>query len=134
MLTAPHKTQVKLTLREMADEPHWLSPRDGDKVFVKITEAFAAGHRVEVSFAGCHAQIGILVFLGTAIGGLYNGDYSEEFLLDHLSFSGMDDQMKQEVDAAIYGAKRYYADPEASDRAWEEVMGPIDEDDLVDEE
>ncbi|MDR1462707.1 MAG: STAS-like domain-containing protein [Azoarcus sp.] len=105
--------------------PIWVSTDDGQKVFDKIVAAFEAGRAVDLSFA--HHENLISSFLNAAIGQLYSS-YSEDFLAQHLAFADLDDDDRIMLDRTIDNAKRYFANPDAYDQAWEDEIGKeIDE-------
>lgn len=114
---------VKLKIFDIVGSPVWVSTEDGQKVFEKITAAFKADRAVELSFA--NRENLITAFLNAAIGQLYGGTYEESFLKEHLVFSDISDDDRAMLDRAIQNAKRYFANRQAYDQAWEEV---VDED------
>ena len=114
---------VKLRIFDIVGGPVWVSTDDGQKVFDKITAAFAADRAVELSFAGRDNLI--TAFLNAAIGQLYGGDYDESFLSEHLAFSDISPNDREMVERAIQNARRYFANREGYDKAW---GGVVDED------
>lgn len=114
---------VKLKIFDIVGGPVWVSTDDGQKVFEKITAAFKAGRSVELSFA--NRENLITAFLNAAIGQLYGGEYQEAFLKERLVFSDLSDDDQAMLDRAIENAKRYFANRQAYDQAWKEV---VDED------
>lgn len=116
--------RVCLKIYDIVGGPVWVSSDDGQKVFAKIVAAFKAGRAVELSFA--NRENLITAFLNAAIGQLYGGQFDEVFLRDHLFFLDISDDDRAMVDRAIENAKRYFANRNAYDRAWGEV---VDEDD-----
>lgn len=113
--------KITLKLYDLVGRPIWVSSEDGQKVYEKIVAALRAGRSVELSFA--NREIMITPFLNAAVGQLYNGDFSEEFLRENLSavdISGEDSEMLARV---IKNAKSYFANREATDRAWKEEVG-----------
>ena len=75
---------VKLRILDTLGSPVWVSTEDGQKVFDKISEAFNAGHAVDLSFANGGTMIA--AFLNAAIGQLYSGEYQEDFVQENLTF------------------------------------------------
>lgn len=114
---------VTLKIFDIVGGPVWVSTEDGQKIFDKITAAFKANRSVTLSFA--NRENLITAFLNAAIGQLYGGDYEESFLKEHLTFSDITDDDRAMLERAIENAKRYFANRQAFDRAWEEV---VDED------
>lgn len=115
--------RVKLKIFDIVGGPVWVSTDDGQKVFEKITAAFQAHRAVDLSFA--NGENLITAFLNAAIGQLYGERYDEAFLKEHLAFSDIsaDDQVM--LDRAVQNAKRYFANPQGYDQAWQ---GVVDED------
>lgn len=114
---------VKLRIFDIVGGPVWVSTDDGEKVFEKVTAAFAAGRPVELSFAGRENLI--TAFLNAAIGQLYGGDYEESFLTDNLTYSDISDDDRAMLERAVENARRYFANREGYDKAW---GGVVDED------
>ena len=108
-------------IREVVGSPIWVSTDDGQKVFRKITEAFAAGHRVNLSFA--NGKTMVTAFLNAAIGQLYDGKYDEGFINEHLQYSDIEPDDMELVVHAVNNTRRYFANPEACDQAWRDVVG-----------
>jgi len=114
---------VKLKIFDIVGGPVWVSTEDGQKVFEKITTAFQANRTVDLSFA--NRENLITAFLNAAIGQLYGGAYQESFLKEHLVFSDIADDDRAMLERAIENAKRYFANPQGYDQAWQ---GVVDED------
>ena len=115
--------RVTLKIFDIVGGPVWVSTDDGQKVFDKIVAAFKANRVVELSFA--NRENLITAFLNAAIGQLYGGHYEEAFLQQHLTFSDISDDDRAMLGRAIENAKRYFANQQAYDQTWQEV---IDED------
>lgn len=109
-----------ISVFDLVGKPMGVSIADAQKVFEKITQSFQAGQKVELSFT--NVEVLITAFFNAAIGQLYNGDYSESFIDKHLAVSGLDANGKAMLERSIDNTKRYYANPEAYDRAWKEVV------------
>lgn len=114
---------IKLKIFDIVGSPIWVSTEDGQKVFDKITTAFKADRSIELSFA--HKDILITAFLNAAIGQLYSGDYKESYLKERITYSDISNEDHVMLNRAIENAKRYFAKPQAYDKAWKEV---VDED------
>jgi hypothetical protein len=110
--------RITLKIREIVASDIWVSTDDGQKVFDKITAAFKAGRAVDLSFAN-HENL-ISSFLNAAIGQLYDGSYDEDFLARRLSFVDISADDRLMLDRIIDNAKRYFANRDAYDQAWEE--------------
>jgi hypothetical protein len=117
--------RITLRILDIVGSPIWVSTDDGQKVFNKIKEAFNAGHAVEVSFA--NGETMITAFLNAAIGQLYSGEFTEEFLKGHLEFAEIGDDDRAMLERAIVNAKRYFANQKDYDQAWKEVAGADEE-------
>lgn len=114
---------VKLKIFDIVGGPVWVSTEDGQKVFDKITAAFKANRAVELSFV--NQENLITAFLNAAIGQLYSGEYEDAYLNEHLTFSDISVDDRAMLERAVENAKRYFANRQAYDQAWEEV---VDED------
>ena len=115
--------QIRLPILSVVGSPIWVSTDDGQKVYEKIIEAFDAGHRVILSFAGCRTIIP--VFLNAAIGQLYSRGYGDEFISNHLAYADINPEGEAMVESSISNIKRYLANRSGYDKAWKEV---VDED------
>lgn len=114
---------VKIKIADIVGSPVWVSSEDGQKVYDKITSAFKAERAVELSFAN-HENL-ITAFLNAAIGQLYGGEYDEAYLTANLSFTDISSDDRAMLERAIENAKRYFANRQSYDQAWNEV---VDED------
>lgn len=114
---------VKLKIADIVGSPVWVSSEDGQKVFDKVNAAFKAGRAVELSFAN-HENL-ITAFLNAAIGQLCSGEYDEIFLSENLCFTDISSDDKAMLERAIENAKRYFANRQSYDLAWNEA---VDED------
>lgn len=117
--------KINLRIFDVVGSPVWVSTEDGQKVYEKIKAAFGAGRAVVLSFANRGNLI--TVFLNAAIGQLYNGDYSEKFLGENLSYAEISDDDRTMVGRAIGNAKRYFAHRPQFDAAWKEEVGNDEE-------
>jgi ligand-binding sensor domain-containing protein len=111
---------IKLRIFDIVGGPVWVATEDGQKVYEKITTAFKAQRAVDLSFA--HQTNLITAFINAAVGQLYNGDYSDDFLQEHLSFVEITDDDRTMLERAAANAKRYFANRQAYDQAWGEVV------------
>jgi uncharacterized cupin superfamily protein len=115
----PDKIQLKIY--DIVGGPIWVSTEDGQKVYEKIVAAFKAGRAVELSFANRGNLI--TAFLNAAIGQLYNGDFTEEYLRENLTEADITDEDRVMLNRSIENAKRYFANRPAIDKAWKEEVG-----------
>jgi len=117
--------RIPLKIYDIVGSPIWVSTGDGQRVYDKLKAAFKAGCSVELSFK--NRQVLITAFLNAAIGQLYNGEFSENYLTENLTFTDIDDEDRKMLDRAVSNAKRYFADPKPIDHAWKEEVGDEDE-------
>lgn len=113
--------KVSLKIYDIVGGPVWVSTDDGQKVYDKITAAFRAGRAVELSFA--NRQNLITAFLNAAIGQLYNGDFTEEFLRENLFVTDINSDDLVTLKRAIDNAKVYFRDKARFDQVWKEEVG-----------
>lgn len=114
---------VKLKIADIVGSPVWVSTEDGQKVFQEITAALSTNAAIELSFA--NRENLITAFLNAAIGQLYGGVYEESFLKEHLRYSDTTEDDRAMLERVIENAKRYFANRQAYDRVWDDV---VDED------
>ncbi len=107
-----------LSISEIIQGPVWVSAEDGQKVYDEMTAALNAGRVVRLSFAGC--EIMITAFLNVVIGQLYGGDYTDDFLTEHLICTDITEDDRVMLDRVIANAKRYFANQKLYDQAWQE--------------
>jgi len=117
--------KVSLKIYDIVGSPIWVSTDDGQKVFDKIVAAFEAGRAIELSFAN-HENL-ISAFFNAAIGQLYNGDYTDEFLDQHLTYTDINEDDLEMLKRTIANAKRYFANRPAYDRAWRDLIDDEEE-------
>lgn len=116
---------IPLKIYEVVGGPIWVSAEDGQKVYEKIVAAFKAGRVVELSFA--NRENLITSFLNVAIGQLYNGDFTDEFLLKNLIPVEISNDDQAILSRAVENAKRYFANRSAHQKAWSEEVGDEEE-------
>ncbi len=112
---------ILLRIYNIVGSPIWVSQKDGQKVYEKIVTAFRAARVVKFSFA--YRENLIPAFLNAAIGQLYNGDFSEDFIKTHLVPVDIADDDRGMLNVVIKNAKKYFANPNGYDQAWNEEMG-----------
>ena len=112
--------RITLRIFDIVGSPIWVSTEDGQKVYEKITSAFKAQRSVVLSFA--HRENLITAFLNAAVGQLYNGEYSDDFLREHLAFIDISNDDRAMLERAVENAKRYFANRPAYDQAWGDVV------------
>lgn len=116
---------IPLKIYDVVGGPTWVSTDDGQKVYDKILAAFRANRGVELSFANRGNLI--TAFLNAAIAQLYNGDFTEDFLREHLSYVDITGEDSAMVDRVIKNAKQYFANRAAFDAAWKDEIGDDEE-------
>ena len=99
--------KITIKIEDIAGGECLVIPASGQEVYEKAADALRDGKRVELSFE----QMRVITSapLNYAVGQLFNGEFSEEFLKEHLSFTGMNGWDKYLIDAVIENAKRYYS-------------------------
>lgn len=112
--------KVVLKICDIVATPIWVSADDGQKVYERISAAFKSGCTVDLSFYGKENLI--TAFLNAAIGQLYNGEYTEDFLEGHLNFVDISESDRAMVERAINNAKRYFANRSTYDQAWKDEI------------
>lgn len=117
--------KIQLNIYDIVGGSIWVSTDDGQKVYEKILQAFQADRSVQLSFA----RRGNLIsaFLNAAIGQLYNGNFTEDFLDNHLSYCDINNEDQETVRRAVENAKRYFANRQQYDNVWKEEMGDEEE-------
>lgn len=110
-----------ISIIDIVGDPIWVATEDGQKIYDRIVQVFSAHKRpVELSFK--HHTVMITAFLNAAIGQLYNSDYSEEFLKENLHYADVTPEDEELIRRTIDNAKRYFANREAYDKAWDDVV------------
>ena len=99
-----------------------VSMDDGEKVFQTIKTAFEKGQNVILSFQDVRDITSL--FLNTAIGQLYDGTFSEDFIKLHISVEKgtADPNDLALLKRVVERAKRYYKDPKPYDDAIQEFI------------
>jgi hypothetical protein len=117
--------KIPLKIYDIVGGPVWVSTTDGQKVYEKIVAAFKAGRAVELSFANRGNLI--TAFLNAAVGQLYNGEFTEDFLRENLTAVDITEEDRVMLGRAVDNAKRYFANQGRYDAAWKEEMGNEEE-------
>ena len=110
---------VTLHILDIVGDSIWVAGEDARKVYTRIEAAFAAGHKVKLSFAGSGPMM--KVFLYAILTPLYE-KYGEQWVESQLTYVEVAPSDQRLLAGAIAGTKRYLANPAAYDAAWEEVM------------
>jgi len=77
--------QINLKIYDIVGDGLFLTEKDGQKVYDKIVKALRRAQVVNLSFFNCDNLTSH--FLDVAIGQLYNGEFTEEFLSKHILVS-----------------------------------------------
>jgi len=98
--------KITIKIKDIVGE-YWIIPISGQEAYEKVASALREGKCVELSFE----QMRVITSapLNYAVGQLFNGEFSEEFLKEHLTFTGADGWDKYLIDVVIENAKRYYS-------------------------
>lgn len=110
------KEQVTIRVADIIGSPLCISAEDGQKVYEKLVPLLKQDRKVTISFERVTTIISL--FLNAAIGQLY-GDFDEDRLNSLLSVTNMTDDDLEMLKRVVDNAKRYYANPQSFDRAWE---------------
>lgn len=86
----------------------------------RIAPLVRAGRPIVLVFDRVHTIMS--VFFNIAIGRLF-GEFPEDRIRKYLSVRGLSPEDERLLEVMIGSAKRYYANPEAYDRAWREELG-----------
>lgn len=101
--------EVKVSVISLVGSPMCVATRDGDRLYERIVEAFAAGYHVNLSFL--NVTILTSAFLNRAIGCLY-GEFTAEDIEARLSYTDIEADDKELINAVVENAKQYFKDPE----------------------
>ena len=101
--------EVKVSVISVVGNPICVASRDGDRLYDRIAEAFAAGYHVNLSF--CNVTLLTSAFLNHAIGRLY-GKFTAEEIETRLSYTDIEPDDKDMVDAVVDNAKQFFKDPD----------------------
>lgn len=113
--------RVKLKIQDIVGSSIWADTRKGKLVYDEICKAFSVCQIVDLSFEG--REVLITAFLNTAIGQLYNGTFTEEFIQKHLQCVDISEADQEKVTRSIVNAKAYFKNPEGYDTAWKQETG-----------
>lgn len=105
---------------EIIKSPLCISADDGQIVFDTLAPMLKEGRKVTISFEGATTIISL--FLNVAIGQLY-GSLEENRIKNQLQVAGLFDDDLEMLKRVVDNAKRYYANSESYDQAWEMEIG-----------
>ena len=112
------KKNVTINIVNTIGDVYGVEAEDGQKVFLRIVEAFKDGKKVTLSFQ--NIKILTTAFLNTTVGQLYK-DHTEEFIRENLNVSDISESGKVSLKRVVDTAKLFYKDPEALKRSIEEM-------------
>ena len=99
---------------------------DGQKVYEVIADALRADREVRVSFAGIEDLTS--AFLNSAIGQLYNGEFTDEYLRAHLlPPAGASQEDLVLLKRVVQRAKEFFGNPAPFREAARAALGADDE-------
>lgn len=117
--------EITIRAADVIGSPLGVSSDDGQQLHDRVAPMLKEGRKVVLSFAGI--EILISAFLNAAIGQLY-GEFSEQAIRDQLTVRDMSSEDLALLKRVVENAKRYFANRESFDHAWnEEVNGSEDE-------
>lgn len=101
-----------------------VSDVDGNKLFEKIIYALKGGNSVLLDFI--NIEILTSAFLNTAIGQLYNEDYTADFLRQNVKTINMQTEDREILKSVLVRAKEYYQNPEYKTKLEEAIKEELD--------
>ena len=99
--------KITIKIKDITGCEYLVVPATGQEAYEKVAAALRDGKCVELDFEGI--RVITSTPMNYAIGQLFNGEFSEEFLNEHLTITGADEMDKDLIDAVIENAKRYYS-------------------------
>ena len=109
---------IKISIVNTIGDVYGIEADDGQKVFDLIVKAFRDDKKVTLSFQ--NIEMLTTAFLNTAVGQLY-GNFSEDFIREHLEVSDISDSGKVALKRVVDTAKLYYKDPEILKKSIDEI-------------
>ena len=108
---------ITIKVADLIGSPLCISAEDGQKVFDKVEALFKEGRKVIISFD--RVSMLISLFLNVAIGQLY-GSFGEDEIRAKLQVEGLSGDDMELLKRVVDNAKRYYANPQQYDAAWQD--------------
>ena len=99
----------RVSILEIVESPNWIPTESGLKVFNAIYPVIKSGEGVELSFAG--KTFVTTAFLNAAIGRLYNGEFTDDYLSAMFHPVDMTESDSEKLTRVVANAKIYYAAP-----------------------
>ena len=109
---------IKISIVNTIGDVYGIEADDGQKVFDLIVKAFRDDKKVTLSFQ--NIEMLTTAFLNTAVGQLY-GNFSEDFIREHLEVSDISDSGKVALKRVVDTAKLYYKDTEILKKSIDEI-------------
>jgi len=109
--------RVFIKVADVIGSPLCISAEDGQKVFDKLAPLLKNGKQVTISFD--RVSMLISLFLNVAIGQLY-GTFSDEEVRSLVELEGLSGDDLDLLKRVVDNAKKYYANPQGYDAAWQE--------------
>jgi len=107
---------IVIKVADLIGSPLCISAEDAQKVFDKVESLIKDSKAVIISFD--HVSMLISLFLNIAIGQLY-GSFSEDEIRAKLKVDGLSGDDMELLKRVVDNAKRYYANPQKYDAAWQ---------------
>lgn len=101
-----------------------VSTEDGQRVHYKIAELLRENQKVVLSFEQVETMIS--AFLNVAVGQLY-GEFPEELIRGLLSVRSINPDDLDVLKRVVENAKRYFANRDVADKAWNDEVGNDEE-------
>lgn len=103
----------RINIIDVVGNPNWIPTELGLKVFEAIHPLIQSGEGVELSFAG--ETFVTTAFLNAAIGRLYNGDFTDDYLSQTFHPVDTTESDREKLTRVVANAKVYYAHPQIHD-------------------
>jgi RNA binding exosome subunit len=113
--------KIKINVVNIVGSTFCVDTDDGEKIFAAVHNALKENKKVLISFQ--NVEMLTSAFLNTAIGQLYRGDFSDEFIKNSLSIEDLELEDKALLKRVVETAKLYYKDPERMQKSIQEIMG-----------
>lgn len=110
------KDKITIKVADIIGSPLCISAEDGQKIFEKLESLLGQDKEVTISFDRVTTIISL--FLNAAIGQLYRR-FDEDRIKSLVKVEGLTDDDMEMLQRVTYNAKRYFANPQSFDQAWE---------------
>ena len=116
--------EADLSIVDIIDSPFCVASDDGQKVYEQIAGCLRRGGRVRLSFEGVEDLTS--AFLNAAVGQLYNGDFSADYIRAHVEPTHASPEDLLLLKRVVERAKGFFRNPEPYYRAAAEALGEDD--------